>query len=131
MQKDTQTALLFCGIGVMLLVIFFSLRSSASPQLTTDGAVSIENGVQIIDISAKGGFSPSIVQASAGIPTELRVATNGTYDCSSTLVIPALGYDETLSPTGTEVIALTAEQAQGTLEATCGMGMYKFEITFE
>lgn len=91
----------------------------------------MENGIQIITLTAKGGFSPQSVEAQSGVPTELRVMTNGTYDCSSTLIIPALGYDEILKPTGTEVIAISADQAQGNLDGTCGMGMYNFEIAFK
>lgn len=131
MQKDSKTALMFGGIAVLLLIVFLSVRNNgASSVATTSGAVSMESGTQVIDIAAKGGFTPSSVEAKAGVPTELRVSTNGTYDCSSTLIIPSIGYQATLKPTGTESIALTAAQAKGTLEGTCGMGMYKFEIAF-
>ena len=131
MQKDTKTALIFGGLAVSLLVVFVMVQNndadSVAPETT---GVSIENGTQIITLTAKGGFSPSSIVATAGLPTELRVATNGTYDCSSVIVIPELGYQQTLQPTGTETIQLSAAQAQGTLEGTCGMGMYDFEITF-
>ncbi len=132
MQKDSKTALIFCGAAVGLLVLFFALRNDGSSTVATDnGSVSTENGTQVIDLAAKGGYTPSFVEAKAGVPTELRVATNGTYDCSSSLIIPSLGYQAMLKPTGTETIALTAAQAQGTLEGTCGMGMYRFEIAFK
>jgi plastocyanin domain-containing protein len=132
MQKDSKTALIFCGVAVGMLVLFFALRNNnPSTVATGNEVISNENGTQIIELAAKGGFTPSFVEAKAGVPTELRVATNGTYDCSSTLVIPSLGYQATLKPTGTEAIPLTAAQAKGTLEGTCGMGMYKFQIAFK
>lgn len=132
MQKDSKTALIFCGVAVGLLVLFFALRNNDAATVATEGgAVNIENGTQVIDLAAKGGFTPSFVEATAGVPTELHVTTNGTYDCSSTLIIPSLGYQATLKPTGTETIPLSAAQAKGTLEGTCGMGMYKFSIAFK
>lgn len=91
----------------------------------------ITEGTQLIDITAKGGYSPRVVMAKAGVPTVLRVSTNGTFDCSSSIVIPKLGYQKFLGPTGTEDIAISAEQAQGTLQGTCSMGMYNFKIKFE
>ncbi|MEK9156662.1 MAG: cupredoxin domain-containing protein [Patescibacteria group bacterium] len=130
MQKDTKTALIFCGVFVGLFVFGFILRGNVGGVSTAGGSV-VENGRQIIDIAAKGGYTPNVIEAQAGIPTDLRVFTNGTYDCSSSIVIPSLGYQEMLQATGTETISLTAEQAQGTLEGMCSMGMYRFEIAFK
>ncbi len=131
MQKDTKTAIAFSGILIGLLVAFAALRGVNAPSTSSTVAVSIENGTQIIDLSAKGGFSPAYIEAAAGLPTELRVSTNGTYDCSSTIVIPSLSYAKTLPPTGVEKIQLDASQAQGVLDGTCGMGMYSFKIAFK
>ena len=130
MQKDTKTALIFCGVFVGLFVFGFILRGNVGG-VSTAGGSGVENGRQIIDIAAKGGYTPNVIEAQAGIPTDLRVFTNGTYDCSSSIVIPSLGYQEMLQATGTETISLTAEQAQGTLEGMCSMGMYRFEIAFK
>lgn len=94
-------------------------------------AVSISDGKQVIDISAKGGYSPRLVTAKAGMPTILRVSTNGTFDCSASLVIPKLSYQKFLQPSGTEDIIIAPEQAQGTLQGLCSMGMYNFQIKFE
>ena len=108
-----------------------------SPRLAPDSGAatpptaSIEDGKQIVDITAKGGYSPRVVVAKAGLPTVLRVTTNGTFDCSASLVIPKLSYQKSLQPSGTEDIALSAEQAHGTLQGLCGMGMYSFQIKFQ
>jgi plastocyanin domain-containing protein len=94
-------------------------------------AVSVANGTQYIDITAKGGYSPRVVTAKAGMPTVLRVTTNGTFDCSASLVIPKLSYQKFLKSSGTEDITISPEQARGTLQGLCAMGMYNFRITFE
>ena len=93
--------------------------------------VSLVDGKQIIDITAKGGFSPRFISAKSGIPTVLRVKTDGTFDCSASLVIPKLSYQKFLPSSGTEEIAIAPEQAQGTMRGLCGMGMYNFHIKFQ
>lgn len=97
---------------------------------TAPAAVLID-GKQFIDISAKGGYSPRVVTAKAGVPTVLRVTTNGTFDCSASVVIPKLSYQRFLQPSAVEEISITAEQAQGTLQGLCSMGMYNFQIKFQ
>ncbi|MDO8522581.1 MAG: cupredoxin domain-containing protein [bacterium] len=115
----------------ILLILGAFWFSSRTPSAYNGSAVSIVDGKQIIDISAKGGYSPRVVLARAGIPSVLRVSTRGTFDCSSSLVIPKLQYQKFLSPTGTEEIPISPEQAQGTMQGLCSMGMYNFQIRFQ
>lgn len=108
----------------------------AKPSVDTSGtgaptAVIADDGTQFIDIAAKGGYSPRVVVAKAGVPTMLRVTTSGTFDCSASIVIPKLSYQKFLPSTGTTDIAISAEQAQGTLQGLCAMGMYNFQIKFQ
>lgn len=133
MQKDTKIAAGICAVIVGLLIVsqVFMRSDNGTVQNDLAAPVVMENGVQVITIAAKGGYSPQSIQAQRGVPTELRVTTNGTYDCSSVLVIPSLGYNGNLKATGTETIEISADQAQGTLDGTCGMGMYSFEIAFQ
>jgi plastocyanin domain-containing protein len=95
----------------------------------TSENVTIRNGTQYIDITAKGGYAPRKTLAQAGLPTVLKVVTNGTYDCSSAITIPDQGVNQYLPPSGTTDIAL-GTPAVGTLQGTCSMGMYQFEIDF-
>jgi plastocyanin domain-containing protein len=132
MQNDAKIALIFCGVILGLLVLSFVVQNNNSVENVVDmhSAVRIQNGVQIIDVTAKGGYSPNIIEATAGVPTELHVTTQGTFDCSASLVIPAFDYKKVLEPTGTEVITIAENKAQGTVRGTCGMGMYDFQIIF-
>ena len=98
---------------------------------TTAPTAVITDGTQLIDITAKGGYSPRVVVAKAGVPTVLRMTTSGTFDCSASVVIPKLSYQKFLPSSGTTDIAISAEQAQGTLQGLCAMGMYNFQIKFE
>lgn len=93
-------------------------------------AVTIENGVQIIDISAKGGYYPRRVEAQAGVPTKIRVTTRGTFDCSAALTIPAIGYSGNLPLSGSTDIDVPPQEPGTTLRGLCSMGMYSFAVDF-
>jgi sulfite exporter TauE/SafE len=94
------------------------------------GNVSIVDGVQIVEIRARGGYSPRKSIAQAGIPTVIRFNTAGTFDCSSSIRIPSLNVSKILPQSGATDIQIGA-QATSTLEGSCGMGMYPFEIDFK
>lgn len=92
--------------------------------------VSIVDGQQIIEIQAKGGYSPRTTTAKAGIPTIIRFHTNGTFDCSSAVRIPSMNVSKNLPSTGTIDITIT-DPKPGPLQGMCGMGMYPFVVNFE
>lgn len=92
--------------------------------------VSILDGKQIVEIKAKGGYLPVRSVAKAGIPTILRVNTNGTFDCSSSIRIPSMDISRNLPMSGITDIDIGI-QPVGFFHGTCGMGMYPFEIDFQ
>ena len=110
---------------------WFASLTPRGDQTPSPVPVTVVDGQQVIDITAKGGYSPRVVVARAGVPTILRMNTNGTFDCSAALVIPKLSYQKFLPPSGIEEIVIPAEKAQGTLQGLCSMGMYSFQIRFQ
>jgi plastocyanin domain-containing protein len=121
-------------IGIVILTNQGSNKttnSKSAEQANASSNVSIEDGKQIIEIKAKGGYAPRITTAKANLPTILRVVTNGTFDCSSSLRIPALNYSQNLPPSGTTDIEVSAQPNGSTLKALCSMGMYNFSIQFK
>ncbi|OHA17728.1 MAG: hypothetical protein A2664_03900 [Candidatus Taylorbacteria bacterium RIFCSPHIGHO2_01_FULL_46_22b] len=92
--------------------------------------VSIVDGVQIIEIKAKGGYFPRKNVAQAGIPTILRFNTSGTFDCSSSIRIPSMNISKILPQTGLTDIDIGTGKL-GILKGSCGMGMYPFEVEFQ
>lgn len=127
----TKSVLISVCVSALLVMGAFWLATGSSGGKTGSSSASIVDGKQFIDITAKGGYSPHIVTAKAGIPTTLRVKTNGTFDCSASLVIPKLSYQRFLQSSGTEEITISREQAQGTIQGLCSMGMYNFQIQFQ
>lgn len=120
-------------LAVALIIAGAILSQGGAPSTDSRGQgsnVNIVGGKQIIEISAKGGYLPRVSAAKAGVPTVLRVITRGTFDCSSILVIPSLNYSTRLAPTGEKDIEIPSQQAGAVLRASCGMGMYNFQIQF-
>ena len=92
--------------------------------------VSIIDGKQVIEIKAKGGYQPRVSFAKAGIPTIIRFDTEGTFDCSSSVRIAGMDILRLLPRSGTTDIDIGVQEAN-TLQGSCGMGMYPFEIEFQ
>ena len=92
--------------------------------------VQVVDGNQIILITAKGGFNPNTSFAQAGIPTTIRMRTQGTFDCSAILNIPQLGIRKNLPPTGDTDIKVLPHKTGEVLHGLCGMGMYNFKVNF-
>lgn len=98
--------------------------------VTASNNSEIKDGVQYVTINARGGYSPRSSNAKAGVPTKLIMKTNGTYDCSASLVIRSLNYRGMLPNTGETIIDAGTPKAGDVLKGTCGMGMYSFAIAF-
>lgn len=120
------------GVAIVAAVIFGiaglgskSVTDSSSAQSTVQ-----TDGVQIIEVTAKNGYRPGTVTAKANTPGILRIKTNSTFDCSSSLSIPKLGFNKLLPLTGSTDIPVPAQAANTEIYATCSMGMYGFVIKF-
>lgn len=130
MSDDIKKALSICAVVFSVLLLARTLTATPNTDGVSAGAVE-ENGVQIVRLVANRGYSPALTRAKANTPTELHVETNGTFDCSATLVIPRLNYQQILPSTGTTIVPISADKATGTLDGQCAMGMYRFSVVFE
>ncbi len=126
--------IIFASIIFSVLLILGAIVASKNQSLENTGEninnVTIVDGKQIIELNAKGGYSPRKSIAQANIPTIIRFETSGTFDCSSAVRIPSMNINKTLPPTGTEDIDIGV-QPVSTFKGSCGMGMYPFEIEFK
>ncbi|MFZ3043772.1 MAG: cupredoxin domain-containing protein [Minisyncoccia bacterium] len=129
-MKPLHLALIITVVLIGGAIILTQNTPSGTQIAPTGDNVSIVDGQQIIEIQAKGGYTPRVTTAKAGIPTIVRFRTSGTFDCSSFIRIPSMGVTKNLPPTGTTDIAITNPQT-GPLVGMCGMGMYPFQVNFE
>lgn len=128
-MKPIVTSLLVAGILIGGAFLLISSNAGDKSQEPSEN-VNVVDGVQFVDIKAKGGYSPRLTYAASGIPTVLRVETNNTFDCSSNLVIPSLGYRASLNPVGVTEIEVSSQKAKSSIRGICSMGMYGFDVRF-
>ena len=129
MNKATTISII---MTVVLIGGAFALTrgTDTNPQVSNVNNVSIVDGKQIIEISAKGGYQPRKSVAKAGVPTIIRFDTKGTFDCSSSVRIPSMNITKSLPQTGSTDIDIGSQEVV-VLQGTCGMGMYPFEVEFK
>ena len=132
-MKDKYILLISIIVAGLMLGTAFYIKSD-SRQNSGNGPAAVpvkeENGIQVIRILARGGYSPRQISVKAGMPIRIEMETSGTYDCSSVFVIPSLKYQKRLPPTGVTVIDVPAQGPGSSITGLCGMGMYSFEIKF-
>lgn len=131
MKPATITALsVLASIVLVGGTLYFSRNSFVETPTTPGANIVAEGGKQIVDITAKGGYTPRKTIAQANVPTILRIKTDSTLDCSSSLKIPAAGYSGNLPPKGDTLIELPPQQPGSQVKGICSMGMYNFTISF-
>lgn len=131
MQKHSILPLaisIFLIAGGVFMLLHTSPASGPTQTESHTQNVVLSDGVQYVTILAKGGYSPSVTNVSASMPTKIIVKTDNTYDCSASLVIPAVGLRKVLPPTGEEVIDVGVLEAGAVVRGACGMGMYTFSL---
>ena len=101
--------------------------NNASGQVSTN-AVTSNTDVQTLRLDVKStSYIPGRLEARAGQPIRLELATNNTNGCTRAFTIPSLGLQKILPATGTTTIDIPAQKA-GTIRFTCSMGMYSGSI---
>ncbi|OHA18030.1 MAG: hypothetical protein A3H57_03110 [Candidatus Taylorbacteria bacterium RIFCSPLOWO2_02_FULL_43_11] len=129
MTKSTILSIIV-AVGIIGLALWFSGSSGKGGAEVGALNTTINGDKQYIDIVAKGGYSPKVINAKAGIPLVVKMNTANTFDCSAFVVIPSINYRGTLQKDGTTEIPIPAQPAGTTLRGSCGMGMYGFAINF-
>jgi plastocyanin domain-containing protein len=130
-MKGTIASIAIVVILIGGAVMFSGKKNQPIEQIqptVTEGGMSIDS--QVVEISAKGGYTPRMISAQAGVPTTIKVTTKGTFDCSSALTIPSIGYRANLPSSGVTDIEIPPQQVGSTLKGICQMGMYSFAINF-
>jgi plastocyanin domain-containing protein len=129
-MKSTAISIVLAGLFIAGAIFYTGVNSTGGGGAVADANnVSVVDGTQIVEIGVRGGYHPQVSRAKAGIPTVLRFKTSGSFDCSSSIRIPALGIAGALPSSGSTDVKV-GTPAAGALRGTCGMGMYSFEVDF-
>lgn len=130
MQKNTIISIIISVAIIGGALYFVSDRSSPGGGVAQSQNIEVRDGVQYVTVTAKGGYSPRVTEIKGGLPTKLVVKTDGTYDCSASLVVRSAGFQKILQPTGEEIIDLGIPKSGEKVQGVCSMGMYNFAVNF-
>lgn len=81
-------------------------------------------GLQVAHVSVRGGYTPNVVEARAGMPLRLVFHREEDTPCSDRVVFSSPHVDRHLAPYGDTTIELPA-QGPGEVRFTCAMGRYR------
>lgn len=129
-MKSTTISIIV-ALALIIGAVILAKGDVGSDQAAAGGNnVTVVDGKQVIEIKAKGGYKPEKSVAKAGVPTVVRFDTNGTFDCTAVVRIPSMNISKNLPNSGITDIDI-GSQSVSTLQGTCGMGMYPFEVEFK
>ena len=113
------------GIGLIAFVLwyFFGEREATA-------AVVNEAGVQEIDVTVKGGYSPDVIVVDRGRPVRLNFRREETSSCSEQVILGDFGIARDLPAFKTTPVEFTPEKS-GEFPFTCGMNMLHGKLIVE
>ena len=93
---------------------FFGPRKARAAQLA--------GGVQRLEVTVRGGYSPEVIRLRQGVPAELIFDRQESGDCTSRVVFPDLRVSAALPAYQRTMVRLDPAKA-GTFGFACGMNM--------
>jgi uncharacterized protein len=114
--------LLNIGNGWNLTGIVLS-RNNTNQRQQAVASAELRDGKQYITMEQwAGGYNPRNISVKRGVPVVWQINSTNSYTCASSIVVPALGIQKTLSP-GMNTLEFTPTQT-GVIKFSCSMGMY-------
>ncbi len=101
---------------------FFGSRRARDAELA--------GGVQRIEVTVRGGYSPDVIRLRQGVPTEVVFDRQETGECTSQVVFGDLGVSAALPAFARTTVRLTPDRA-GRFGFACGMNMIHGTLVVE
>jgi plastocyanin domain-containing protein len=124
-MDTTEIIVVLGGAGLIALVLwyFFGERESVAAAVNA-------GGVQEIDITVKGGYSPDVIAVKRGSPVRLNFYRDETSSCSEQVILGDFGIARDLPAFKTTSVEFTPDRA-GAFPFTCGMNMLHGKLVVE
>lgn len=121
-MDTAEITVLVAGVAAVASILwyFFGEREAVA----ADGS---EAGVQEMNITVKGGYSPDVITVKPGIPVRLNFYRDETASCSEQVVLGDFGIARELPPYKTTAVEFTP-QKPGEYSFTCGMNMMRGKL---
>ena len=116
-MDTTEIIVVIGGVVSIAFVLwyFFGEREAVA-------AVVSDAGVQEIDVTVKGGYSPDVIVVDRGRPVRLNFRREETSSCSEQVILGDFGIARDLPAFKTTPVEFTPEKS-GEFPFTCGMNM--------
>ena len=125
-MNTTQIIVTLIGFGsIGWIVWYFWLWKGES--VTAQASA---GGLQVVDVTVRGGYQPASIIAKAGQPIRLNFTRRESTPCGEEVVLPEFGRRAHL-PENKTVAREVVTPKPGEYEYTCGMNMYKGKIIVE
>jgi len=117
-----EAGVIIGGVAAMAFVLwyFFGKRKRVSASVN-------EKGVQEINITVKGGYSPDVIVVNKGMPVRLNFYRDETSSCSEQVIFGDFRIARNLPAFKTTKIEFTPDKA-GEFTFTCGMNMLRGKL---
>ena len=122
-MSATQIIVTLVGVGLIGWIVWYFWLWKGEAVAAQAGA----GGIQIIDVTVKGGYQPASIVAEAGRPLRLNFTRREASLCGEEVVLPEFGKRAHL-PQDVAVAVEITPRAPGEYEFTCGMNMYKGKL---
>ncbi|MGW7365345.1 heavy metal translocating P-type ATPase [Streptomyces sp. NPDC054841] len=90
----------------------------------------MENGVQRVEITVRGGYSPDVIRVRQGVPVELVFDRQESGECTNRVLFPDLRINALLPAYARTTVRLHPSEA-GTFGFACGMNMIRGTLQVE
>jgi plastocyanin domain-containing protein len=124
-MDTTEILVTIGGIGLIALTLwyFFGEREKVAATVS-------EGGVQEINVTVKGGYSPDVIVVKENQPVRLNFFRDETASCSETVVFGDFGIARDLPAFKTTPLEFTPDKA-GEFNFVCGMNMLRGKLIVE
>ena len=119
-MSATQIIVTLVGLGAIGWIVWYFWLWKGEAVAAQAGA----GGIQIVDVTVKGGYQPASIVVEAGRPVRLNFTRREASLCGEEVVLPEFGRRAHLPEDKTVPVEVTPEKP-GEYEFTCGMNMYK------
>jgi plastocyanin domain-containing protein len=122
MMDTTEIAVVAGSLALIGLVLwyFFGERERIAAEITG-------GGVQEVEITVKGGYSPDVIVVKQGIPVKLDFYRDETASCSDRVIFGDFGIARELPAFRTTSVEFTPDRP-GEFVFTCGMNMLRGKL---
>ena len=126
-MDTTEITVVVVGVLAIAFVLwyFFGEREAAAAAASVT-----DDGVQQINVTVKGGYSPDVIVVKEGQPVRLDFFRDETASCSEQVIFGDFGIARDLPAFKTTPIEFTPDKA-GEFTFTCGMNMMRGKLIVE